>query len=277
VVRGFDLTGASDAGLLRSAAAAGQQELALAVIFQLKGYPHLARALLEDAVEANGDSVVALLARSIAEAETGDDAAANRTVEALLAMEPRLFSALYRAAEHAVQQARFADARQLYRRAADEKDDAGVLLKLALLEDAAGNLQGAEHAMERYISAFPDHYVGYSQLAWFYAKRGEQLQKALDLAERADRMQPGNVSILDTLGWVHFSRGNLAEADRYLHAANAAAHGRSPDVLYHLAALAHRKGDSEKAKSLLQDALALSDGFETRAAALKLQQTIGGS
>jgi len=48
------------------------------------------------------------------------------------------------------------------------------------------------------------------------ADRGRSLDEAVRLVSRALEVDPGNPSYLDSLGWAHFRRGDLREAEKYL-------------------------------------------------------------
>lgn len=274
VVPGFDLAGASSEALSQTIGAAESRALALSMLFYLRGYHTLAQAALSDVVAESSVSPATLLLHTIVNSRLGDQQAVSASVSRLLQNEPRLFSALYQSAEIAIRESRPDDAISLLSRAVAEKPDKGALLKLALLEDAADNLSGAEHALNLYMQNYPNDFVGYSQLSWFYAKRGDNLTGAMKLAQQADALQPGNVSILDTIGWIHLLQGNLNKARKALESANTAAAGRHPDVLYHLAELERRAGNTLQAQSLLHQALSLDYPFESRAAAQQLQREL---
>ncbi len=61
--------------------------------------------------------------------------------------------------------------------------------------------------------------VSLNFLAYRYAESGTQLERALDLALRAADMQPTSPQIRDTLGWVYYRLGRLADAVRELELA----------------------------------------------------------
>jgi tetratricopeptide (TPR) repeat protein len=54
-----------------------------------------------------------------------------------------------------------------------------------------------------------------------FADRGERLDEALDLLQRALKIEPGNPSYLDSLGWAFFKQGRLEQADAPLTEAAA--------------------------------------------------------
>jgi Flp pilus assembly protein TadD len=53
-------------------------------------------------------------------------------------------------------------------------------------------------------------------LGYLLADRGERLDEAVRLVNRALQIDPDNPSYLDSLGWAHFKRGELADAQKLL-------------------------------------------------------------
>jgi tetratricopeptide (TPR) repeat protein len=45
------------------------------------------------------------------------------------------------------------------------------------------------------------------------AERGQQLDEAVELVQRALKIEPGNPSFLDSLGWAYYQQGKLELAD----------------------------------------------------------------
>jgi Flp pilus assembly protein TadD len=54
-----------------------------------------------------------------------------------------------------------------------------------------------------------------------FAERGQRLDEAVDLVQRALVVEPDNPSFLDSLGWAYFQQGKLALADTPLSRAAA--------------------------------------------------------
>ena len=85
-------------------------------------------------------------------------------------------------------------------------------------------------------------------LGYLLAERGEQLDEAIRLVRRALDADPGNPSYLDSLGWAHFRRGDVDEAEKYLAPA-AAKLPRNSVIQDHL-------GDVHARRGRWQDAIA---------------------
>ena len=93
------------------------------------------------------------------------------------------------------------------------------------------------------------------------AERGEKLEEALAMIQRAVNADPSNRSYLDSLGWAYFKLGRLDEAERYLTRA-AEGGNKSPAVFEHLGDLYDKQGRREEAIGAWQKALSLSTGAE---------------
>ena len=62
-----------------------------------------------------------------------------------------------------------------------------------------------------------------------FADRGERLDEAVALLQRALTIEPGNPSFLDSLGWALFRQGKLANAEKPLAEAAAQMPANSVD------------------------------------------------
>ena len=97
----------------------------------------------------------------------------------------------------------------------------------------------------------------------------EYKMKAI-LAKKADELQPNNISINDTLGWIYAGRKEFKQALSYLEKANQISRGKNPNVLYHLAFVQNKMGDSVNAKANVKKALSIANNFESKHAAEQL-------
>jgi len=100
--------------------------------------------------------------------------------------------------------------------------------------------------MRALLALEPDHpdalnFVGYS-----YAEQGVRLDEAERLVRRALEIRPRSGYILDSLGWVHYRRGEFARAIEALEKADALA-GPESSILEHL-------GDAYRAAARAGDA-----------------------
>ena len=100
-------------------------------------------------------------------------------------------------------------------------DDSGVYLSMADLYTDAGRDADALKLLEDAGKRFPADADVLNFFGYLLAERGERLDESMRLITRALEIDPGNPSYLDSLGWAHFKRGNLAEAEKHLSRAAA--------------------------------------------------------
>jgi len=94
--------------------------------------------------------------------------------------------------------------------------DAATQLALADLYNDLGRDEEAEQILRRYLATTPADSQALNHLGYLLADHGRALDEAIRLVELALVAEPGNPSYLDSLGWAHFRRGDLGEAEKYL-------------------------------------------------------------
>ena len=141
----------------------------------------------------------------------------------------------------------------LFDEAAQETQDLGPAYAAAQLVAAQGDQAGARQRLEAIVQKDPGQAGARNDLAWSLAQSGEDLDRALALAEAAHRIDP-SPEIVDTLGFVHLQRG---EADRAAEMFQQALDQRpdSPTIRYHLGLALGKMGDNERARETLRKAI----------------------
>jgi tetratricopeptide (TPR) repeat protein len=269
LVPGFAMTGI-DASIL--AAGVPRQKaglLSLGVLFYLNNLDAPASAAFQEALKSQPYSFMANYWAAITCLKRKDRPQALEALQKATQRAPNFFAALYAIGELHFGLGKPALAADYYRRAQAVKPDPGLALRLGLYYENSGDPLRAKEAYRTVIKLAPDLFLGYNQLAWLLVKRGEDLDEALKLARKADALQPGNASILDTLGWVCYRKGQYAEADQHLQKATSI-NPADPVIWYHLGAVCQARSERERAKTALQKALQLSDKFEDAAEARRL-------
>lgn len=87
------------------------------------------------------------------------------------------------------------------------------------MQDRLGNFKETIAQMSKVIEQDRDHVQALNYLAYTYAELGQNLDEAEGYARRALELQPNDGYILDTMGWIHFKRGQIEDAIKYLEAA----------------------------------------------------------
>jgi tetratricopeptide (TPR) repeat protein len=90
---------------------------------------------------------------------------------------------------------------------------------LGTMWDRLGNHKETISQMAKVIEQDHDHVQALNYLAYTYAELGENLEEAVELSKHAMDLQPNDGYILDTVGWIHFKRGDIEGAIKYLEAA----------------------------------------------------------
>lgn len=149
----------------------------------------------------------------------------------------------------------------------ENRDDFAARNLYALTLEREGQIKSA---IERYAALYREgrlSAVGLNNLAWQYSLQGRD--DALELAEAAYKLEPGNGSITDTLGWLLFREGDL---DRALHIMRKAVELRpsDPEICYHLAAVLAKTGGREEAKEILAELINSNVSFQSRAEAIEM-------
>ena len=96
--------------------------------------------------------------------------------------------------------------------AANPNDTRGLHVLSLILQDK-GDLKGAERMLRDLIARDPLDASALNSLGYMFAEQGQRLDEAVALLQRALKVEPGNPSYLDSLGWAHFQQGrtDLAE------------------------------------------------------------------
>ena len=133
---------------------------------------------------------------------------------------------------------------------------------LALIYDRLDSLQRVEQLYERAIRLSDSAAVYLNNLAYAYAQRGVQLERAKFLVSRALELDPDNASYLDTMGWIEYQLGNYDDAVRWLKQA-VKIDASNAEVFDHLGDVYMKQGSRSKAESSYERALALDPQNET--------------
>jgi Tfp pilus assembly protein PilF len=118
-------------------------------------------------------------------------------------------------------------------------------------------------------------------LAYLLASEGGDLDRALTLAQEAQRALPNSAEVTDTLGFVYLKKGlGDAAIDRFRYAIELTPSGTQtpPALWYHLGLALGASGKSKEAADAYEKALAASSGFpEADAARRELEKVRAAS
>jgi tetratricopeptide (TPR) repeat protein len=138
--------------------------------------------------------------------------------------------------------------------AANPADVRGLHVLSMILQDR-GDIKGAERTLRDLIARDPLDANALNSLGYMYAERGERLDEAVELVQRALKVEPGNASYLDSLGWAYLQQGRIDLADGPLTEA-AAKLQQSSVVQDHLGDLRYKQQRYRDAAAAWERALA---------------------
>jgi tetratricopeptide (TPR) repeat protein len=94
-----------------------------------------------------------------------------------------------------------------------------LLYSRALVAVQLQRLQVAEQDLRSIIEREPENATALNALGYTLADQTDRLDEAEGLIRAAYALQPGEAAIIDSMGWVAFRQGRLAEAERFLREA----------------------------------------------------------
>jgi tetratricopeptide (TPR) repeat protein len=238
----------------------------LATLDVAEGHPEHAIARIDEEINAGRARPRTLFLRAQLLAAQGDLARAEADVLRAFEAAPALPGAVELLFDIYRRQNRLAEAQRSF----EQADSAGVLhvggrLLLARLYASQGDTAKAQAALERVIAENPQMGSAKNDLAFLVAQRGEQLERAVELAREARRALPENAATLDTLGYVYYRAGRpeaaLVELRRAVELAERPGAPIAPIYPYHLGLVLQALGRNDEAARAFERALANAEGF----------------
>jgi len=157
--------------------------------------------------------------------------------------------------------------------AARQPGAVGPQTMAGLILEAQGKQDEARVRYERVLDAAPKAALAANNLAWIYASRGEQLDRALQLAQTAKAELPDNAAVSDTLAFVYIKKQLGSLSVPLLKEAIAKEPG-NPSFHYHLGLAYSQTGDKASARYALEQALKLKPDFDGAVDARTLLATL---
>jgi tetratricopeptide (TPR) repeat protein len=256
------------AALLAAWTRAPEDQRLLEALTQLElaaGRSDLALARLDSEIEAGRARPRDLLLRARVLAASGALDRAEKDVLRAFEAAPMLPGAVDLLFEIYQRQGKLAEALRSF----EEAETAGVLhpgarLLLGRLYLSQGDLVKAQQAFEKVVAEQPQLPSARNDLAFVLAERGEQLDRALELAQGVQQALGENPAAIDTLGYVYYRAGRHDEALAQLQRAVSLAEASgqlSPVYTYHLGLVLEAVGRNDEAAVAFQRALSGGDDF----------------
>ena len=138
---------------------------------------------------------------------------------------------------------------------------------LAMMAEKLAKLDDMERILRLVIAAKPQDPQAYNALGYSLAERNMRLPEAKALIQQAVKLAPQDPFIADSLGWVEYRMGNLAEAQRVLEAA----YKTKPDaeIAAHLGEVLWKQGLKDRATAVWKEGVNINKSNDTLVETLK--------
>lgn len=140
--------------------------------------------------------------------------------------------------------------------------DAAFLFYLASGDLSRGNLKSAEAQYRKVLALEPTNASSMNNLAWLLVRQGKP--GAVQMAEQAVQLMPGNAGFMDTLAMALAAEKQWPKAIEWQRK-SLEREPQSPLLRLHLARHLIGGGDKEAARAELQKLVALGGGFDKQA------------
>jgi len=211
--------------------------------------PNKAMALLDQELKLSPDSrPVHLMLASVA-TSAGKLDLAMQQYQWLQANDPKSAEVYESLGQFYQLKGDFNSALASYQKARDlVPNDPKILAMIVFLQNAAGNEDEAIANVQKQLAMNPQDTIAMNNLAFMLADTSTDLDRALTLAQTAQRKAPNNPGIADTVGWVYVKKG-LNDSAIQVFNGLVKRYPDEPAFRYHLGVAFLQKGQSAEAKA----------------------------
>ncbi len=131
--------------------------------------------------------------------------------------------------------------------------DPDLLFTRSMLSEELGNTDEAIADLEYLLEQEPENPDLLNALGYTLANHTREYPRARGLLEQAMRLKPDNAAITDSMGWVLYKQGQLAEAETYIHKAYTL--DPDPEIAAHYGEILWQQGQHQQARAIWERAL----------------------
>jgi tetratricopeptide (TPR) repeat protein len=160
---------------------------------------------------------IAEIGRAEATRSAGRNEASIEILLGLTRAKPELLVAHIALADAYRRDERFAEARDVYTTAIDllgtpRPENWALFFSRGICAERLGDFEGTVTDMREALRLNPDQPQVLNYLGYSFVDRGENLQEALSMIERAVAREPGSGYIIDSLAWAYYRLGRYQDA-----------------------------------------------------------------
>ncbi|MCM8764357.1 MAG: tetratricopeptide repeat protein [Candidatus Omnitrophica bacterium] len=143
------------------------------------------------------------------------------------------------------QNKRYSEAEIYYKRALMIKEEPTIWFNLGVIYDRMRNKNEMEKCMRRVIGLDKNHHLALNYLGYSFLLEDKNIDEALNMIQKAVKLDPSNGAYLDSLGWAYYKKGNYKMAEKFLNMAKEKE--TDPEIFEHLGHLYYKKNDDVRA------------------------------
>jgi tetratricopeptide (TPR) repeat protein len=159
----------------------------------------------------------------------------------------------------------FQEAEVLAEKTAPDRLGHGFYFQFGASAERHGDFSQAERHFRKCLDEKPDFAEALNYLGYMWTERGENLEEARELIERAVELEPENEAFLDSMAWVLFKLGRPAEALPWMRKSIALAEEPDATLYDHLGDILAALGETEAAREAWERSLDLKVDEQVRA------------
>ena len=139
-------------------------------------------------------------------------------------------------------------------------NDQRALLISGLIYSAMKDYNKARDSYEKLLTVNANSVPTLNNLAYIYAEKLNDLNRAAELAQKARSLVPSSAAVTDTLGWILYKQNNYQQAANLL-AESSAKDPDNAEMQFHLGMADYMMGRTDAARAALQKAVASRQDF----------------
>lgn len=235
---------------------------ALGTMLAVTGKTDQAIASFKESAKLAPSNPLPLLGLARAQAQAGNASAAQASYDQVLKLSPGLVDAHLGKGDLFLSQGKPDAALRSYAEAVKASPRSGLAhLKLGMAQQVQNRPDEAMASYKEAVKLSPDMAIGFNNLAWLASERSDVSDKGLAWAKQAVALNGEEPRFKGTLAWVHYKRGESAEAIKLLESLVQGNAKSVPETHYLLAQVYIGSGDKVKARAAIQKALELNPKF----------------